>query len=324
VLLLFAGFGLTDATGLTNLATTVIRVFTPDGTLVVEVDDPRVKVTIEDDGGVIITGVGPQEVRLKAGSYRVRAAKDGKAIKEELVSISQGGKEVVKISVVPKYPEPTAQAHLYALTHIRDLFNRHCIRCHGLDGRGMWDITGIPDFSDARWQASRSDDQFMRTILEGVGKCRPPAPGTFAPDEGRALAQFVRRFGREAEAAQEKKVIVLLYNRSCIRCHGADGRGMWDIPKVLDFTDNRWQASRTDAEIVRVILEGGKGTPEQRRDSLKLPPHPSKETGILPWVVMPSFQDILTPEQALGVARYVRTFAPAAETPDDAKKKPSK
>ena len=121
----------------------------------------------------------------------------------------------------------------------------------------------------------------------------------------------------------EKKVITGLYNRYCIRCHGLDGRGVWDIPKVPDFTDTGWQASRSDAQMVRAVLEGGKGTPEKRRDSLKLPP-PSKKTGILDWAVMPSFRDILTPEQASGVARYVRTFAPAAETPDDAKKKPSK
>src|SRR5207302_8916255 len=97
-----AGLGLTEAAGVTNLRATVIRIFTPDGTLVVETDDPGVKVTIEGDGGLVITGAGPQEVRLKAGSYRVLAAKDVKALKEELVSISRGGKQVVKVSVVPK------------------------------------------------------------------------------------------------------------------------------------------------------------------------------------------------------------------------------
>jgi WD40 repeat protein/tRNA A-37 threonylcarbamoyl transferase component Bud32 len=106
VLLLVGGLGLTEATGVTSLAATVIRVFTPDGTLVVEVDDPQVKVTIEGDGGLVITGAGPQEVRLKAGSYRLLAAKDGKALKEERVSISRGGKQVVKVSV-----EPTGLPH---------------------------------------------------------------------------------------------------------------------------------------------------------------------------------------------------------------------
>jgi hypothetical protein len=64
------GLGLTEAAGMTNLRATVIRIFTPDGTLIVETDDPGVKVTIEGDGGLVITGAGAQEVRLRPGSYR--------------------------------------------------------------------------------------------------------------------------------------------------------------------------------------------------------------------------------------------------------------
>lgn len=93
-----AGLGFTEATGVTNLRATVIRIYTPDGTLVVEVDDPGVKVTIEGDGGLVITGAGPQEVRLRPGIYTVRATKDGKPVRdEELITISRGGKEVVKV-----------------------------------------------------------------------------------------------------------------------------------------------------------------------------------------------------------------------------------
>src|SRR4051812_6973982 len=29
---------------------------------------------------------------------------------------------------------------------------------------------------------------------------------------------------------QEHRVVMGLYNRYCIRCHGIDGRGVWDIP----------------------------------------------------------------------------------------------
>src|SRR5262249_12034077 len=43
---------------------------------------------------------------------------------------------------------------------------------------------------------------------------------------------------------EEKVVVAGLYNRYCIRCHGVDGRGVWDIPGVPDFTNTRWQASR--------------------------------------------------------------------------------
>ena len=93
------GLSLTEATGVTQLASTVIRVLTPNGTLAIEVNDPTVKVTIEGDGGLVITGAGPQEVRLKPGSYRVEATKDGKPLKREVVTITRGGKQVVNVSM---------------------------------------------------------------------------------------------------------------------------------------------------------------------------------------------------------------------------------
>src|SRR5262249_16255440 len=61
-----------------------------------------VKVTVEGDGGLVIAGAGPQEVRLRPGSYKVRATKDGKPVREEeLVTITRGDKRVVKVSLEP-------------------------------------------------------------------------------------------------------------------------------------------------------------------------------------------------------------------------------
>jgi serine/threonine protein kinase len=180
VLLVFSGLLLTEATGVTRLAATVVRVLMPGGTLVVEADDPQVKVTIEGDGGEVITGAGPQEVRLRPGSYRVLAAKDGKVIKDELVHISGEGKHVVKVRV--KGAAPAAQLprvpRMISRNVIIGLYNRYCVRCHGVDGRGVWDITKVPNFTNARWQASRTDGQLTRAIMEGRGACKPPAQGT--------------------------------------------------------------------------------------------------------------------------------------------------
>ena len=99
VLTVVAGLGATEATGVTRVRAAIIRVFTPDGTLVVEVDDPDVKVTVEGDGGIVITGAGLQEVRLKPGSYKVHAIKDGKPVRldRELVTIARGDNQVVKV-----------------------------------------------------------------------------------------------------------------------------------------------------------------------------------------------------------------------------------
>jgi mono/diheme cytochrome c family protein len=88
---------------------------------------------------------------------------------------------------------------------------------------------------------------------------------------------------------EEKRVIASLYNRYCIRCHGVDGRGVWDIPDVPDFTNGVWQASRSDGELARLILEG-RGA------------------------VMPPFRGTLTLEESWAMARYLRALVPGTET----------
>ncbi len=74
------------------------------------------------------------------------------------------------------------------------LFNRYCIRCHGVDGRGVWDIPGVPDFTNPRFQACRSDGQLVRAILEGRGAVMPPFRGTLTLEEGWGMARYLRTF----------------------------------------------------------------------------------------------------------------------------------
>ena len=87
---------------------------------------------------------------------------------------------------------------------------------------------------------------------------------------------------------EEKRVVAGLYNRYCIRCHGVDGRGIWDIPGIPDFTNVRWQAMRSDAQRARIILEG-RGA------------------------VMPPFRGALSLCEAWAIGRYLRTFVPGTE-----------
>lgn len=103
VIILACTLALTEAGGLTNLATTVVRIFTPEGTLIVETNEPGVKVTVEGDGGLKIKGTGLEEIRLRPGSYKVRADKDGRPmpLERELVSVATRGREVVKVKLEP-------------------------------------------------------------------------------------------------------------------------------------------------------------------------------------------------------------------------------
>ena len=99
LLLLLAGLSLSEAAGVTRLSATVIRILTPDGTLVVETDDPNIKLTVEGDGGVAIEGAGISGVHLRPGPYRVRADKNGQSVPldQELVTISSRRKQVVRV-----------------------------------------------------------------------------------------------------------------------------------------------------------------------------------------------------------------------------------
>ena len=74
------------------------------------------------------------------------------------------------------------------------LYNRYCIRCHGVDGRGVWDIPGVPDFTNPGWMASRSDAQLARAILEGRGAVMPPFRGAMSLEESWAMARYLRTF----------------------------------------------------------------------------------------------------------------------------------
>jgi hypothetical protein len=99
---------------------------------------------------------------------------------------------------------------------------------------------------------------------------------------------------------QEKRKVAGLFNRYCIRCHGVDGRGVWDIPGVPNFTNPRWQEMRSDAQRARIIIEG-RGA------------------------VMPPFRGALTVEEAWAIGRYLHTFVPGTEVsrPDLGDVKPS-
>ncbi len=97
-LILLAGLGITEATGVTKLASTVIRLTTGSGTLVIETDDPSVKVTIDGEE-VSIQGAGVEQLTLKPGQYKIAAVKDGEPVSQQLVTITRGGKQVVRVSL---------------------------------------------------------------------------------------------------------------------------------------------------------------------------------------------------------------------------------
>ncbi len=96
---------------------------------------------------------------------------------------------------------PEQEARLVA-----GLYNRYCVRCHGCDGRGVWDIPDVPDFTRVSWQVSRSDAQLTRLTLEGRGAVMPAFRGTLTLEESAALGRYLRRFGQAPESSSMEEV----------------------------------------------------------------------------------------------------------------------
>ncbi|HEX5104063.1 MAG TPA: bifunctional serine/threonine-protein kinase/formylglycine-generating enzyme family protein, partial [Pirellulaceae bacterium] len=116
LVLLLLGISLTEATGVTNVVPTVIRIVTGEGTLIVETD-PDVQVTLESNGVLNFRVAGGQSIRVPTGEYRVKATKDGQQVplEKDLVTISRGGEQIVRVrlergpgTIAGKEPPPSA------------------------------------------------------------------------------------------------------------------------------------------------------------------------------------------------------------------------
>jgi serine/threonine protein kinase/WD40 repeat protein len=94
------GLGATEAAGVTQVVSTILRIRTSHGTLILSVNDPDVKVRIDGDE-IVINGAGVQEIRLKPGIHTLEALKGDKVSARQLVAINKGGKETVVLGFEP-------------------------------------------------------------------------------------------------------------------------------------------------------------------------------------------------------------------------------
>jgi mono/diheme cytochrome c family protein len=198
-------------------------------------------------------------------------------------------------------------------------FRDKCVDCHDSNGRGESGreiAQGIPDFTDLRWQRSRTDEVLRRSILEGKGGTMPAMRSKIKPDDANRLVSLVRGFGggrlvipdqpedgpapsrpvapstdkiaRSEASSKASEASKREFQVSCRKCHGADGKGdslRGSIATIPDFTNPQWQQSTSKAQLTASILEG-KGT------------H------------MPGFRSRLGPKQVDDLVAQVRAFAP--------------
>jgi mono/diheme cytochrome c family protein len=198
-------------------------------------------------------------------------------------------------------PIPLSDARSHS--HGRKIFADFCQICHGADATGSGPMTkrGVPPPPSLLAEKARKmkDGQLFHILTFGQGNMASYA-GQLAREERWYVINYIR--GLQKSSTAEPPPILLpkthlaetpkLFQANCAMCHGLDGTGnimRSKLPTIPDFTNRAWHASQTDLEIVNRI-----------------------QYGAIP--NMPTFRYLLSREQMLALAVYVRGM-PARSTP---------
>jgi cytochrome c oxidase cbb3-type subunit 3 len=90
-----------------------------------------------------------------------------------------------------------------AAADAQTIYKEKCAKCHGADGKGIKSLEP-PDFTDPKWQASRTNTKLINTINNGKDTM-PAFKSSISPADVRALVQLIRGFAPKSAAPAKKK-----------------------------------------------------------------------------------------------------------------------
>jgi mono/diheme cytochrome c family protein len=217
----------------------------------------------------------------------------------------------------------------------KQVYDRWCSGCHGVDGRGGGPGAArmLPrprDFTRALYQIRSTESGQVPTDADIMKVINVGMPGTGMPgwenaltqDEREQLVDYLKSFSKffeqpapaiefpKAPGSSEEKIAEgkeIFTKVECTKCHGAAGRG--DGPSAADQNDDD-DFPVAVRDLSRNWLFNGGGTVDDIFHRLR--------TG-LDGTPMPGFKDlidggIITEDQLWNLAHYVRSLSPE-ETP---------
>ncbi len=82
---------------------------------------------------------------------------------------------------------------------VQGLYEKHCVTCHGEDGKGKTLLgkgLGAQDFTEKAFQDSITDEQIVEQIANGTEDKMFPFKSKLTADEIHALVPVIRAFGK--------------------------------------------------------------------------------------------------------------------------------
>src|ERR1700682_5824516 len=230
------------------------------------------------------------------------------------------------------------ESHIGNLTGHSDqgkqLYYRYCWGCHGARGNGEGEnapyLTPQPrNFVAATFKCRSTptgtlplDQDLYNSLVRGFNFTNMPSWAALTAQSRADLVAFIKTFsarwvtekpGDPIPIPAEPKLTLeslkhggeLYQKLECWKCHGQEGRG--DGPSASTLTDsndqpirpfnftttNRSKCGRTNQDLYRIFMTGVDGTP------------------------MPSFADVIKPEDAWDLVHYLRTLQ-TLRTPESA------
>jgi mono/diheme cytochrome c family protein len=224
----------------------------------------------------------------------------------------------------------------------RQLYFRYCWGCHGFHGNGTgenWLPAGsFPDTPNLNIQPRNfvaatfkcrstptgtlpTDQDLYNSLVRGLTNSNMPSWITLTDQNRADLVAFIKTFsdrwktdkaGAEIAVPAEPALTVqsiqhgkeLFTKLECWKCHGPEGRG--DGPSASTLTDSndepirpynfaagsRFKCGTTNHDLYKIFMTGLDGTP------------------------MPSFADVIKPEDAWDLVHYLRTLQISHKSPE--------
>src|SRR5580692_5810319 len=226
--------------------------------------------------------------------------------------------------------EPNVTGHADAG---KPLYYRYCWGCHGARGDGNGEnapyVTPTPrNFVQATFKCRSTptgtlpqDQDLYNTLVRGFNFTNMPSWAALTAQNRADLVAFIKTFSPRWKSEKPGDPITvpaeptltlegiqhgkeLFTKLECWKCHGTDGRG--DGPAAAGLTDNnnqpirpydfhsgsRFKCGTTNDDVFKIFMTGLDGTP------------------------MPSFADVLKPNEAWDLVHYLRTLQVTHKSPE--------
>ena len=215
----------------------------------------------------------------------------------------------------------------------RQLYYRYCWGCHGARGNGDGEnapyLNILPrNFVAATFKCRSTptgtlptDSDLYSTLKRGINFSNMPSWAALTDQQRADLVAFIKTFSPRWKSEKSGDAIQvppepaltmasikhgqeLFQKLECWKCHGQEGRG--DGPSASTLTDsndqpirpynftsdNRSKCGRTNPELYKIFMTGLDGTP------------------------MPSFADVVKPEEAWDLVHFLRTLQYNNKSPE--------